>query len=162
MDAETWAGKLSRLLHWAGIFVVIPILMVLIGVDVFLRYVLNSPLMWGNEVSSLLLLLIFFASIPYCTEKQEHIRMELIYTRLPRKIRGAVDLLINLSGLVFSSMLTMQAFRSTLEMYAFEDGAEMINIPYWPFALFMAFCGLFLSLQFIAFALKIFQSSKVS
>jgi hypothetical protein len=34
-------------------------------------------------------------------------------------------------------------------MYRFNQGAEMINLPYWPFALFMGLCGLILTVRFL-------------
>jgi hypothetical protein len=38
-------------------------------------------------------------------------------------------------------------------MVRFNQGAEMINLPYWPFALFMGLCGIILALRF---ALELF------
>ena len=73
------AERLSNLLHGAGSLVGIPLLITLVSVDVVLRYVFNAPLLWGNEIGALLLLLVFFASLPHCTNHGGHIRMELFY-----------------------------------------------------------------------------------
>ena len=144
------AGLPARVLHWAGILAGIPALVVLVCVDVLLRYGFNAPLVWGNDVSTLLLLVVFFASLPQCSAEGGHIRMELLYNRLGRRGRHAADALSVLCGLIFAAVLTYQAFTSSAEMFRYGEGAEMIDIPYWPFALFMGLCGGILSLRFAA------------
>ncbi len=140
----------GRLLHWAGIFAGIPALVVLVGFDVLLRYGFNAPLLWGNEVSALLLLVVFFASLPHCSAENGHIRMELVYERLGRRARHGADALSALCGLIFSALLAYQAFVSSAEMARYGEGAEMIDLSYWPFAVFMGGCGTILSLRFAA------------
>ena len=146
--ATNLAGFPARVLHWAGILAGIPALVVLVSVDVLLRYGFNAPLIWGNDVSTLLLLVVFFASLPQCSAEGGHIRMELLYNRLGRRGRYAADALSVLCGLILAAVLTFQAFTSSAEMYRYGEGAEMIDIPYWPFALFMGLCGTILSLRF--------------
>ena len=46
-------------------------------------------------------------------------------------------------------LLTYQSFKSTFEMYRWNEGAEMIDIPYWPFVLFAGICGVILAVQFL-------------
>jgi TRAP-type C4-dicarboxylate transport system permease small subunit len=143
------AERMSNLLHGAGSLVGIPLLIVIVSIDVLLRYGFNAPLLWGGEISALLLLLVFFASLPHCTNHGGHIRMELFYERMGPRRRSLADLLSALCGLIFSAFLSYQAFHSTLEAVTYEERAEMIDVPYWPFTLFMCLGGLFLSLLFV-------------
>lgn len=142
-------SRLSGLLHLIGVYVGIPALVLIIGTDVFLRYVVNRPLRWGNEVSALIQLAVLVGSLNLCTEQRGHVRMDALYVRFGPRLQRATDVLANSCGLVFAAFFTYQSFASTLEMYRFNQGAEMINLPYWPFALFMGFCGAILTMRFV-------------
>ena len=143
------AAWLSRAAHWIGIFIAIPMLVVLVGTDVFLRYGLRAPLPWGNEVGSLLLLIVFLASLPYCTQSGGHIRMDMFYSRYSRRGKIRADAVSGLCGLVFAGALAYQSFASAARMYRLGDGADMIDIRFWPFAAFMGLSATFLCLQFL-------------
>lgn len=141
-------SRLSGVLHLLGVYVGIPLLGLLISADVFLRYVVNRPLRWGNEVSALIQLAVLVGSLNLCTEQRGHVRMDALYVRFGRRLKRLTDLVANLCGLVFAAFFTYQSFASVVEMYRFDQGAEMINLPYWPFALFMGLCGVILTLRF--------------
>jgi hypothetical protein len=44
-------------------------------------------------------------------------------------------------------------------MYSWKEGAEMIDIPYWPFVMFAGICGLILTAQFLIQMIKPFLNS---
>ncbi len=140
---------LSRASHKIGIYVAMPTLITLVGFDVFLRYGLNAPLPWGNEVGSLLLLIVFLAGLPYCTQSGGHVRMDLFYGRYGPRAKRHADAVSGLCGLVFAGTLAYQSFASAGRMYRRGDGADMIDLPFWPFAVIMAVSATFLCLQFL-------------
>jgi len=140
---------LSRIIHSAGVYISIPILVVILGIDVSLRYIFNSPLIWGSEVSALILSLVFFASLPHVTGNQGHIRMDMLYRLMGAGAKRVTDAVAGLCGFIFALLLTYQSFKSTVEMYHWNEGAEMIDIPYWPFVLFAGICGVILAAQFL-------------
>jgi TRAP-type C4-dicarboxylate transport system permease small subunit len=143
------ADALSVLLHGIGIYASIPVLTLIIFCDVFLRYVFNKPLRWGDELSSLLLLVVLVGSLNLCTQQRGHVRMDSLYTRFGARLQRGVDTVTNLCGILFAAFLTYQSVVTALENYRWNQGAEMINIPYWPLSLFMAGCGLLLALRFL-------------
>lgn len=138
----------SGVLHLIGVYVGIPALILIISTDVFLRYVVNRPLRWGNEVSALIQLAVLVGSLNLCTEQRGHVRMDALYVRFGPRLKRVTDLVANLCGVVFAAFFTYQSFASVVEMYRFDQGAEMINLPYWPFALFMGLCGIILTIRF--------------
>lgn len=140
---------LSRAIHRAGVYVSIPVLIVILSIDVSLRYIFNSPLIWGSEVSALVLSLVFFAGLPHVTGNQGHIRMDMLYRLMGPRAKRVTDAVAGLCGFIFALLLTYQSFKSTVEMYRWNEGAEMIDIPYWPFVLFAGFCGVILAVQFL-------------
>jgi TRAP-type C4-dicarboxylate transport system permease small subunit len=143
------ASRVSGFLHLIGVYAGIPALILIIATDVVLRYVANQPLRWGNEVSALIQLAVLVGSLTLCTEQRGHVRMDALYVRFGPRLRRATDVLAHLCGLTFAAFLTYQCFASTVEMYRFNQGAEMIDLPYWPFALFMGLCASLLVLRFL-------------
>jgi TRAP-type C4-dicarboxylate transport system permease small subunit len=142
-------SRLSGFLHLIGVYVGIPVLILLISTDVLLRYVVNRPLRWGNEVSALVQLVVLIGSLNLCTAQRGHVRMDALYVRFGPRLKRVTEIIANLCGLVFAAFFTYQSFASTVEMYRFDQGAEMINLPYWPFALFMGLCGVILAVRFL-------------
>ena len=142
-------NRLSRAIHRAGVYLSIPVLVVILSIDVSLRYIFNSPLIWGSEVSALILSLVFFASLPHVTGSHGHIRMDMLYRLMGPGAKRVTDTVAGLCGLIFALLLTYQSFKSTVEMYRWNEGAEMIDVPYWPFVLFAGICGVILAAQFL-------------
>ncbi len=143
------ADVLSALLHGIGIYISIPLLTLIIFCDVFLRYVFNAPLRWGDELSSLLLLVVLVGSLNLCTQQRGHVRMDSLYARFGPRLRRGVDAITNLCGMVLAVFMTYQSVVTALENHRWNQGAEMIDVPYWPLSLFMAGCGLLLVLRFL-------------
>ncbi len=125
-----------------------PAMIGLIGIDVFLRYLFRAPLPWGNEVGSLLLLVVFMASLPLCTQLGDHVRMDLFYGRYSPRAKRRADAVSALCGLAFAAPLAYQAFTVSARMYRLGDGAYLIDLPYWPFAALLGFSASLLCLQF--------------
>lgn len=151
LPAASEAGVIAWLLrsaHWLGIYAALPALIGLIGIDVFLRYVVRAPLPWGNEVGSLLLLVVFVASLPYCTRIGGHVRMDLFYGRYGPRARRRADAVSALCGMIFAGALAYQSFAATVRMYQLGSGAYLIDLPYWPFAALLGLSATFLCLQF--------------
>ena len=97
------ADVLSALLHAIGIYAGIPALALIIFCDVFLRYVFSRPLRWGDELSSLLLLVVLVGSLNLCTQQRGHVRMDSLYRRFGPRLRRAVDALTSLCGIALRS-----------------------------------------------------------
>lgn len=141
-------SRLSGVLHLIGVYAGIPALILIISADVFLRYVVNRPLRWGDEVSALIQLAVLVGSLNLCTEQRGHVRMDALYVRFGPRLKRVTDVIANLCGFAFAAFFTYQSFASVVEMYRLNQGAEMIDIPYWPLALFMGLCGVILTVRF--------------
>lgn len=157
LKADRITDVLSKSLHWVGVYISLPVLVIILSIDVSLRYIFNAPLQWGSEVSALILLIVFFASFPQVTRAHGHIRMDMLYRRMRPPAKRMTDALTGASGLIFSLLLTGQSLKSSIEMYRWQERAEMIPIPYWPFVAFAGLCGLIVGVQFAVQILKAFK-----
>jgi len=82
---------------WLGTAAMAAILVVM-AVQVFLRYVLNQSLIWSEELARYLLIAMVFLGTATAARRGEHIRIDLVDHVLPRDaanvLRRAVDLLV--------------------------------------------------------------------
>ena len=95
--------------------------------QVFFRYVMNSPLMWTEELARLMCVLATYFGSVVALIAREHIRVDLIDTLLPatgrRLLALAVDVLVAwfLVAVVIGCWLMMQAtwttFTATMDWF---------------------------------------------
>lgn len=134
---------LPQVLRDIAAFVFLPLIVLVIGVDVVGRYFFSHPFQWSQEVATLALLVLFVAAIPFTTASNGHVRTETLYERYPPRVRALTDALGALCGAVFMGVVGYWQLRELPGMMARNEGAEFINIPYWPISLFVALCMLF-------------------
>ncbi|MDP5308686.1 TRAP transporter small permease subunit [Paracoccus spongiarum] len=78
--------------------------------EVFLRYVLNRPTIWAHELTVFLCGLAFTFGGLYCTCRNSHIRVVLIYDWLSPGLRRIFDIVISISCAVASGFFAYAAW----------------------------------------------------
>ncbi len=95
-------NKLEEVFVMAG-FAVMGIVLAL---QIFMRYVLNHPLVWSEELARYLFVWVTFIGASYGVRHKIHISMEVLFIRLPQKAKFAVTVLTNiLSIAVFAYLI---------------------------------------------------------
>jgi TRAP-type C4-dicarboxylate transport system permease small subunit len=106
--------------HWraidrVGIFigrVTMMMILVMTGVmlyEVFLRYVIEAPTLWANELTLWIAGFVFLISGFYAMQQRSHIRITMLYDVVPRNVQRLFDILsaamvvIFAIGLIFGS-----------------------------------------------------------
>lgn len=135
--------RLPQLLRDIAAFVLLPLIVVVIAVDVVGRYFFSHPYQWSQEVATLALLLLFVAAIPFTTAADGHVRTETLYEKYSPRMRAVTDAASALCGAVFMGVIAYWQFHELPGLRARGEGAEFIDIPYWPVSLFVALCMLF-------------------
>ena len=147
---DRWSERLSYELFRLGIYVTMPALVVLVTLDVFLRYVFNAPLEWGRDVNGLLLLMTIFSALPHAWDRGYHIRMEVLHSRLSGKARRRADVLAAVSGIIVFGLMAVQGARFVPFMIATGETGEDLRIQIWPFMAFLSLCALVLVARLFA------------
>ena len=148
LDPKALGGRwlnvgLPSMLRDIAAFVFLPLIVLVIAVDVVGRYFFSHPFQWSQEIASLALLLLFVAAIPFTTASNGHVRTESLYETYPPRLRALTDAVGALCGAVFMAVVGYWQFRELPGMKARGEGAEFIDVPYWPIALFVGVCMLF-------------------
>lgn len=156
--------RLPLLLRDAAALVFLPLIVGVVAADVVGRYFFKHPFQWSQEVASLALLMLFVAAIPFATAADGHIRTETLYERYRPRTRAAIDAMASLFGAVFMAMVAYWQLRELPGLIARGEGAEFIDLPYWPMSVFLALCMAFGVLQLLvrAFACGRVASGRAS
>lgn len=139
---DRWSERVSFELFRFGLYVTMPALVVLVSLDVTLRYVFNAPLQWARDVNGILLLVTIFSALPHAWDRAYHIRMEVFYERFSAGKRRIADILSSVSGVIFFGLMAVQAARFVPFMMQTGETGEDLDFPLWPFMAVLSFCAL--------------------
>ncbi len=147
---DRWSKLAARWLLHLGVYVGLPALVLLVTVDVLLRYVFNAPLGWSRDANGLLLLMTLFSCLPHAWDQGYHIRMEIFYARMSRRRQEVADVLTAFAGIVFFAAMGIQGLRFVPYMMATNETGEDLLIPLWPFMSFMALASFVLCARLLS------------
>jgi TRAP-type C4-dicarboxylate transport system permease small subunit len=128
---DRFVAVLAHGLCAAGMVCVV-LMMVLTTADVVARYVFNSPTMWADEMASYLLIAIVFLGLAYNLRTDGHIRIDVITTHMPPRLRLIFDVFAYAVGIVFSILLvagTWTRFENFWTRHTLSDSPLMT--PLW-------------------------------
>ncbi|MFC1846344.1 TRAP transporter small permease [Chloroflexota bacterium] len=152
--AQAFVNIVSRSLGILGMVVLVA-MMLLTGVDVFLRYVFNSPILGSAEITELMMAALAFVTIVWCTAGKAHIKVDLLSSRIPETGKAISDIVFYLLYLVLVSFM---AWRSFLEALAVRPtstssgaGSSLLAIPHYPFYMLIAFACLLMALMLLIY-----------
>ena len=114
-------------------------LIVLIAVDVALRYLFNHPIMSSHELVMFLMGIAVFTTLSYTATKKGHVRIELLASRFPKKIRKISDIIMSILSTGLFALITQQTIVRALSLRAEGLTSSILHIPVYPFYLFAAF-----------------------
>ena len=64
----------------------VPLMMSLVVIEVFMRYVVHQPLMIADEFSAYMLVALTFLGMAYVQKEHAHVRVTILTSRLPPKV----------------------------------------------------------------------------
>jgi len=112
----------------AGFFTAVVVLLTIFMV--IMRYAINQPVSWGEEIVLSMFLWIIFLGTSAAFRKGDHIVVEFLIDRLPVRIRRIAELLINIITLALLFYLMLQGFEYLKLLVASHRVTAQLRIPY--------------------------------
>ena len=141
-------GEISSLLIYPLLFVVV--------YEVFMRYALNAPTIWGFEATMFLYGLHYMFGLAYTDVYDGHVKVDIFTSLAPERVQAAIRVLTNL--VMFMPVTICMTIWSTKFAYVSVRGMEVNSTSWapsiWPFKILMALCFLFLLMQGVANLIK--------
>lgn len=149
--------KTIRVIDWindrAGNFLSLFVLIIfgLLLVEVIRRYLLNSPTVWGNELSQMLFGTYVVLSGGYILRWGGHVNVDILYSRLSRKTQAKLDIITSFLFFMFCVMMVYYGGSLAWEsLSTFERSQSAWNPPIYPVKLTIPLGAGLLLLQGIA------------
>lgn len=108
-------------------------MMIIVFVDVVMRYLFNSPLGFSYDLISLYLMVgVFFFALSDTLRHDEHVRVDILYLRMSRGMRRLCDRIsYGLSAVLFATVLWTGLLRAVASTARGEVMATLIPWPIW-------------------------------
>ena len=138
---ERGIHSLTRGVRYISI-VTLFLMMMLITADVIGRYIFSMPVKGAMEIDEMMMTVIVFLSLAYCTLEKRHIIVELVLYRLPMRAQTILSIVSSLAGAVIIAIIARQTFLNGWDEFMSTTGTitMILRIPAAPF-LFVAFIG---------------------
>lgn len=148
---------MKKILRWLDVnfeailmVVFFTLMILLVSVQVFLRFVLGSGFSWSEEVARILFVWMSFSSFGYLTRNGRHIRVGFLTDKLPVSLQKGVLLLCDVLFLAFSILGLNACFALCLDSIKYQD--QLVAVP-WNYCV-LYFAGV---LGFLMMALRNIQ-----
>ncbi|MEO1190633.1 MAG: TRAP transporter small permease [Pseudomonadota bacterium] len=121
--------RLGLVICAASLFV----MMAVGALDILLDELFSYPLAFKVDLSSVLLAASVFLAWPLAQRQGEHIKVELVYKRLPRPLQRFGDLLSLLCALLVFGLITYGAWQMAIDSVSImEVSPATLGFPIWP------------------------------
>ena len=113
-------------------------MMILTVLDVILRRVFNSPIPFSLELVEFMMVMTGFLGLAWCAMSESHIRVDLIVSKMPTRVRGIIDSLCYLAGFGISGIIAWRSVMECLAIRKLHTESTVLGIPIFPFYLVVA------------------------
>jgi len=132
METEIWR-PLDRVAVFIGrvTMVLISALTAVMIYEVFLRYVVEAPTLWANELSLWIAGFVFLCSGLYAMQQRTHIRIFLLYDVVPRWLQRVFDTISVTLIVMFAFFLVFGSYKQVFvnKLYRWELYGSAFNPP---------------------------------
>ena len=146
---------IERYLTYASAAIIIGV-MCFVGAEVFMSYVLNSPIPGHLEGSELLVCIIVFFAVAYTQSLKGHVGMTLIIESLPEKTKKILEIITLLLSVATCAILSYFSFKYAYNCWIIGDiTMSPPFFPVWPSALAIPIGYMFLAMRMYLQALHL-------
>ncbi|ADC52296.1 C4-dicarboxylate transport system (permease small protein) (plasmid) [Alkalihalophilus pseudofirmus OF4] len=112
------------------LLVVLSIVMVtLIGMQVFMRYIMSSSLPWSEELARYCFIWLVYIGISYGVKRQRHIKVDVVLLLLKDKAKVLLGIMANILFLGFAIFVVIYGYDLSQRLLQFGQTATSVNIP---------------------------------
>lgn len=104
-------------------------IVVLIFGNVFMRYVMNASLSWGEELTLWMFVWFVWIGVSYAFHTGDHVRITVLRDMLSERARLIADAVISLLVLVFLLVLTLECIKLIMMPFVAAQTSVVLGLP---------------------------------
>jgi C4-dicarboxylate transporter, DctQ subunit len=125
------------------------LMMLLTFVQVILRYVFNTGLIWSLEATTYAFAALVLIGMSYCVRTRTHIAVDLLTRKLPKGFRFHVGLLAIAVCIAYALLMLYGSSVFVTRLYMLGNMARDVNAPKWLLTATMPFGFILLTCRFL-------------
>ncbi len=147
------ASVIDRIAYLGGYLSgwLVPLMMMLVVVDVFMRYVMHRPLMISDEFSAYLLVALSFLGLAYTWREGGHVRIEVLVSHF----RGRLYDWVRFLGLILTLFFMIELDRAAYKMIVYALNMNLRSSTWLMFPLFWPQLTIFIGFVLLSLLLVI-------
>lgn len=150
---ERATNPAARVVNGVGV-AVLGVMMVLVTVDVCLRYFFSRPLPGTYEIIEHMMAIVVFGGLAYAGVKKVHITIDVIISRLPPRAQAVIESLATMVGLGLCILMSWHTALWGKKQWLVGQVTTTTDIPIYPFVWVAAFGFALLGLVLLVHLLK--------
>jgi TRAP-type C4-dicarboxylate transport system permease small subunit len=124
------------------------VMMFLTALDVFLRYI-DKAIIGTLEIIQFMLVVVASFGFAYCAFVQGHVNIELLISRLPRRVQAVFNVIARAAFLFLSVLIVWKISARVFYEYEVMSSSTILHIPLFPCMILEAIGFAFLSVILI-------------
>lgn len=104
-------------------------MVVVIALQVFMRFVLGSSLAWSEELARYCFIWLVYIGISYGVKKQRHIKVDVLLIVLKDKMKIFLSILANIIFLGFAIFVIIYGYGIAAKVLAWGQASPALNMP---------------------------------
>lgn len=101
----------------------------LIGAQVFMRYVMQDSLSWSEELARYSFIWATYIGVSCAVKRNAHICVDAFTSKLPEKMRHYATILSHLLFILFAAMVMKEGYALTLKVFSFGQQSSAMGMP---------------------------------
>jgi TRAP-type C4-dicarboxylate transport system permease small subunit len=104
---------------------------IIIGIQVFMRYVLKSSLSWSEELARYMFIWMIYIGISYGVKKDKHVKIEAVLTVLSSFWKKVLIIISDLLFLFFAVIIVIKSFEVSNTIQNLGQLSPGMELPMW-------------------------------
>lgn len=153
------AGVISRLINAVGAAILVS-MMLLVVVDVSLRFLFNRPVEGSFELIEFMMAVVVCMGMAYCGMKRGHTTVEFLVSRFSQRTQNLID---GFNSLVSAALFFLICWGSVGQANMLKESESIttvLEIPLFPFLWVLAVCSGLLGIVFLLQAIELFTEAR--
>lgn len=135
---------------------------VLLFLQVIMRYVFKNSISWSEELARYLFLWMIWVGASMAAKESRHLKAEFLENLVPEKVMRIISIAALILWLAFSLWVTYSSFFLTRDIYRMNQKSSAMQMPMFiPYASVPVGCGL-MSIRLIQNLLAVIKQRKES
>ncbi len=143
----------SRFVNIVGCIILI-CMMIMIVIDVFMRYIFNMPVPGSVELVEFMMGAVVFTGMAYAGIKKAHIGLGFLISKLPERYQAAIDIFNFSISTLFFILIVWKSILQAIVLYNSNQTSNVLGIPIYPFIIVLTVGSGLLALVFLLFLIN--------